>query len=102
MGSGKIKYILWTEAKAMKKLIRHKLMDIAHAKKQLMDEMMTQTSESMTRNPSHQTEHAKKSNENWEIQNAWDIMLIFLKSPILCAISCSLSHTGILQSLSQF
>ena len=39
-------------------------MDIAHAKKQLMDEMMTQTSESIMRNPSHQTEHAKKSNEN--------------------------------------
>ena len=71
-------------------------MDIAYAKKQLMDETMTQTSESMMRNPSHQTEHAEKSNENWGIQNACDIMLIFLESPI------SLSHTGMPQSLSQF
>ena len=83
--------MLWAEAKATKELIRLKLMDIAHAKKQLMDEMMTQRSESMMRNPSHQTEHTKKSNEKWEIQIAWDSMLIFLESPILCAISCSLS-----------
>ena len=57
-------------------------MDIAHAKKQLIDEMMTQASESMMRNPSHQTEHTKKSNEHWEILNACDIMLIFLESHI--------------------
>ena len=67
-----------------------------------MDKMMNQISESMMRNLSHQTKHARKSKENWEVQNAWDIMLICLEWPIFCAVSCSLSNTGMPQSQSQF
>ena len=51
--------------RATKGLIQQKLMDIAQTKKQLMDEMTSQTNESMKRNLSHQTKHAKKSKENW-------------------------------------
>ena len=64
--------------------------------------MMNQTSESMMRNLSHQTKHARKSKEDWEIQNACDIMLICLECPILCAISSSLRNSGMPQSRSQF
>ena len=57
----------------IKELIRQKLINIAHAEKQLMDKMMSQTSESMKRNLCPQIKHAKKSKENWEIQNACDV-----------------------------
>ena len=57
-------------------------MDIMHTKKQLVDKITSQTCDSMKRNLSHQTKHARKSNKNWEIQNACDIMLTCLELPI--------------------
>ena len=87
--------------RAAKELIRQKLMDIVHTKK-LMDKIISQTCESMTRNLSHQTEHATKSKANWEIQNTCDILLSCLEWPIFCVISCSLNNIGIIQSQPQF
>ena len=64
MGSGKIKNPLQAGARAAEELIRQEQIDIAHTKKQFMDKMMSKSSESMTRNLSQQTKHAKKSMEN--------------------------------------
>ena len=57
-------------------------MDIVHTKKQLVNKITSQTCDSMKRNLSHQTKHARESKENWEIQNACDIMLTCLELPI--------------------
>ena len=40
---------------------------------------MSQTSESIKRNLSRQTKHAKKSKENKKIQNAYGVMLTCLE-----------------------
>ena len=102
MGSGKIKNNITGWSEDRQGINQIETNGCCAHKKQLMDKIMSQTCESMKRNLSHQTKHARKSKENWEIQNICDKMLTCLEWPIFCVISCPLNDIRMTQSWPQF
>ena len=90
IGSGKIKKNITGWSEGRQRINQTETYGYCACKKQLMDKMISQTSGPKKRNLSHHTKHAKKSKENWEIQNACGVMLACLEWPIFCAISCLL------------